>query len=176
VGRIVPATDGPVSLKARLDSGEVLGQAAMARTASIRTVEVVPPDATAAPTAVSAVLEADQIVLGPGSLYTSVLAVTAVTGISNALRATRARRVYVCNLRPQRPETAGFGLGEHLEALAAHGVEPDVVVVDPRWLPERPGGLGAGLGAEVIEASVGRDDGVAHDPVRLAAVLADLVG
>ena len=176
VGRIVPATDGPVSLKAQLETGEVVGQAAMARTGSIRTVSVVPPDAPASTEAVRAVLEADQIVIGPGSLYTSVLAVTSVAGIGEALGRTAARKVYVCNLRPQVPETEGYDLVQHLEALEAHGVVPDVVVHDPRWLaeagadPARPGA------PVVVEAQVGRDDGFAHDPARLAAVLADLVG
>jgi uncharacterized cofD-like protein len=176
VGRIVPATDGPVSLKAQLETGEVVGQAAVARTGSIRTVTVVPPDAPASAAAVRAVLEADQIVLGPGSLYTSVLAVTSVAGIGAALEQTAARKVYVCNLRPQVPETEGYDLGQHLEALMAHGVVPDVVVQDPRWLadsgsePVLPGS------PVVVEAPVGRDDGLAHDPARLAAVLADLVG
>lgn len=176
VGRIVPATDGPVSLKAQLEAGEVVGQAAVARTGSIRTVTVVPPDAPASPEAVTAVLEADQIVIGPGSVYTSVLAVTSVAGIAEALRRTTARKVYVCNLRPQVPETDGYDLGHHLEALAAHGVVPDVVVHDPRWLPD-PEGTPARSGFPVVvEALVGRNDGVAHDPARLAAVLADLVG
>ena len=176
VGRIVPATDGPVSLKAQLETGEVVGQAAMARTGSIRTVSVVPPDAPASPEAVRAVLEAHQIVLGPGSLYTSVLAVTSVAGIGEALAQAGARKVYVCNLRPQVPETGGYDLVQHLEALLAHGVVPDVVVHDPRWLADI-GSAPALPGAPVVvEAQVGRDDGLAHDPARLAAVLADLVG
>ena len=176
VGRIVPATDGPVSLKAQLEAGEVVGQAAVARTGSIRTVAVVPPDAPASTQAVAAILEADQIVMGPGSLYTSVLAVTSVAGIGDALRRTRARRVYVCNLRPQVPETDGYTLAQHLEALVAHGVVPDVVVHDPRWLGSAAEGVALPGSPVVVEAQVGRDDGVAHDPVRLAAVLADLVG
>ena len=176
VGRIVPATDGPVTLKAQLETGEVMGQAAVARTGSIRTVAVVPPDAPASAEAVRAVMEADQIVIGPGSLYTSVLAVTSVAGIGDALGRTGARRVYVCNLRPQVPETEAYRLGQHLEALAAHGVVPDVVVYDPRWLPAQEDRAPLPGSPAVVEAQVGREDGAAHDPVKLAAVLADLVG
>jgi len=171
VGRIVPATEGPVTLKGVSDLGEVHGQAAVARTGRVHTVSVVPPDAPASPRAVEAILEADQVVLGPGSLYTSVLAVAAVPDIGEALARSRALKVYVCNLRPQLPETDGYRLGDHLAALAAHGVVPDVVVYDPRWM-----GAPAVRPPRLIEAPVGSEDGTVHDPGRLAAVLADLVG
>jgi len=171
VGRIVPATEGAVTLKGVSDLGEVHGQAAVARAGRIHAVSVVPPDAPASRRAVDAILQADQVVLGPGSLYTSVLAVAAVPDIGEALSRSRALKVYVCNLRPQLPETDGYQLGDHLAALAAHGVVPDVVVYDPRWM-EASGELPARL----IEAPVGVEDGTVHDPGRLAAVLADLVG
>ena len=59
-----------------------------------------------------------------------MLAASAVSGIAEALRRTQAQRVYVCNLRPQLPETAGFDVAAHVEALARHGVAIDVVVCD----------------------------------------------
>lgn len=171
VGRIIPATSGPVALKAAADHGEVHGQAAVAQAGRIHRVSVVPPDAAASPAAVEAIEGAAQVVLGPGSLYTSVLAVTAVPDIAEALARSRGVRVYVCNLRPQLPETEGYDLADHLDALAAHGVVPDVVVYDPRWMQE-----GRPPGVRLVPAQVGTDTGEAHDPARLAVALADLVG
>ena len=71
-------------------------------------VSLVPDDALPPPLAVERILEADQVVIGPGSLFTSVLAAVAVHGIAEAVAAAKAQVVYVCNLRPQLPETAGL--------------------------------------------------------------------
>ena len=179
-GRVLPATVGPVVLKAEVEHGHVEGQVAVANTERIRGVSIVPVDAEPPPDALAALAEADQIVLGPGSLFTSVLAVLAVPAIREALRAAaattaptarrRPRIVYVCNLRPQVPETAGFDLADHLDALAAHGVVPDVALFDPltmgRGLPKVP----------VVAADLSAPGGTGHDPAKLAASLADLVG
>jgi uncharacterized cofD-like protein len=169
-GRILPATASPVVLKAESAGGEISGQAAVSRAGRIHYISIVPPDAEAHPDSVRAILEADQVVIGPGSLYTSILAVAAVPELEQALRRTRARTVYVANLRPQEPETSGYDLEAHLRALALHGVEPDTVVYDPRWL-ER-----GRVSSEVVEARVGREDGAGHDATELAAVLAHLMG
>jgi uncharacterized cofD-like protein len=101
VGRVLPATTHPVQLRAVVGSGaEVRGQVAVARQPDLELVTVDPPDAPVCAPALEAILAADQVVLGPGSLYTSVLAATAVPGIAEGLAATSARLVYVCNLRP----------------------------------------------------------------------------
>jgi 2-phospho-L-lactate transferase/gluconeogenesis factor (CofD/UPF0052 family) len=83
--------------------------------------------------------------------------------------ARRDGRVYVCNLRPQVPETAGFDAAAHVAALRAHGVVPDTVVHDPAAMPA------GDLDVTVVEAAVARPDGLAHDPQRLADVLARLL-
>src|SRR5207245_2496796 len=88
-------------------------------------------DAQPPPAALDAIARADQIVLGPGSLFTSVLAVVAVPAIGDALNATKATKVYVCNLREQVPETEGFDVAAHVTALAGHRLAVDVVVYDP---------------------------------------------
>ena len=98
-----------------------------------------------------AVADADQVVIGPGSLFTSVLAVCVVPGIRDALAARTGGRVYVCNLRPQLPETAGFTAEDHLRAVLDHGVPVDVMVrrrapaavARPGRLLGRAGGRGA---------------------------------
>jgi uncharacterized cofD-like protein len=173
-GRVVPATRDPVVLKAVVHSpdgdGLVEGQVAVANCGRIVGVSLVPADAEAAPEALAALARADQVVLGPGSLFTSVLAVVAVPAIREALARSNARKVYVCNLREQLPETAGYDVAAHVEALAAHGLQVDAVVCDPGALPV--GALPAGVVA--VRERVARDDAAAHDPERLAAALASL--
>ncbi len=81
--------------------------------------------------ALEALARADQVVMGPGSLFTSVLAAVAVPGLAEGIRTSPGRRVYVANLRPEGQETAGYDVADHVAALAAHGIEVDVVVADP---------------------------------------------
>ncbi|MGH9075299.1 MAG: 2-phospho-L-lactate transferase CofD family protein, partial [Acidimicrobiales bacterium] len=100
----------------------------------------------------------------------SVLAVVAVPALTEAVGASAARKVYLCNLRPQRPETSGYDVAAHVEALVAHGVDPDVVLCDTTGMrlgePCRPW----------VDRRLSRPSGLAHDPARLAAALVDLVG
>jgi uncharacterized cofD-like protein len=168
-GVILPATAGPVRLKAQVAGREVVGQVLVQDAAGpISGVELVPADPEPAPGAADAIADADQVILGPGSLFTSVLAVTVVPALREALAARTGGRVYVCNLRPQLPETAGYDAAAHVRALQAHGVEVDVVVNDPKAMPT------GSLDVPVVEASLARPDGLAHDPVLLAAVLRSL--
>jgi len=175
-GTVVPATTEPVVLEAVVHSGDgasrgsVQGQVAVATAGRIATVSLVPADARPPRAALAALADADQVVLGPGSLFTSVLAVAVVPAIREALEATSAPKVYVSNLRVQQPETAGYDLGAHLDALAAHGVDVDVVLAHPGALPR------GRVSVEVVEHPVARDDGRAHDPARLASALQSLVG
>lgn len=169
-GRVLPATTDPVVLKADADCGPVAGQVAVMGTGHIRMVSLVPDDPSVPPAVVEALLGADQIVLGPGSLFTSVLAAIAVPGVREAIEGSPASVVYVCNLRPQVPETEGFDVAMHVGALVDHGVTPDLVVCDPA-------GLATGHPpVTVVEASLARPNGLAHDPTRLAAVLSGLLG
>lgn len=169
-GRVLPATTTPVVLKAEADGSPVEGQVAVAQARRVAKVSIVPPDAEPPPAALEALARAHQVVMGPGSLYTSVLAAAVVPALNAALSRTSARKVYVCNLRPQVPETEGYDLADHVEALAAHGVEVDVVVHDPRCMPR------GDLKVECLEREVGREDGSGHDPDKLAQALSALVG
>jgi uncharacterized cofD-like protein len=137
----------------------------------LRQVRLDPPGVKAPPGLADAILRADQVVLGPGSLYTSVLAAAMVDELREALAATAARRVYVSNLRAEAAETKGYGLVDHVDALVAHGIPVDVVVADPRApiSRERP------VAAEVVAADVAVAPARAvHDSDKLAAVLARL--
>ena len=168
-GRVLPATTELVVLKAEVEGGSVSGQVAVMGNDHIRQVSLVPDDAVAPGPVLDAIRSADLIVLGPGSLFTSVLAAVAVPGITDAIQASAGRTVYVCNLRPQVPETTGFDVGMHITALVAHGVDADVAIYDA-------GGLTLGRPSiPVIEASLCRPNGLAHDPTKLANVLSDLL-
>jgi len=170
VGRVLPATSVPVVLKAEAADGPVEGQVRVSSTSRISGVGLVPPDAAPPPAVLRAIAEADQVVIGPGSLFTSVLAVIAVPAIRLALAATEARTVYVANLRPQAPETAGFDVAAHVAALQSHGLTPDVVLRDPAGLP-----LGD-IDVEWVDAPLAADGGTVHDPARLASALTQLLG
>jgi uncharacterized cofD-like protein len=180
-GHVFPATTEVVSLRAQVDGDVVEGQVAVAQTASpIQAVFLSPPDPVAEPCAVEAIREADQVVLGPGSLFTSLIATVMVPGIRRALTATSARRVFVCNSRTQAGETTGLNASAHLESLLAHAgphaVDTVVVqspeVADDGVVLDR-GALGFS-GVEVVEADLVGSGG-SHDPELLAKVLAGLV-
>jgi uncharacterized cofD-like protein len=171
-GRVLPATSVPVVLKARVGGREVLGQVRVADAeAPIEGVSIVPPDASAPPEALAAIAEADLVAIGPGSLFTSVLATCVVPDVAAALAARAGGRVYVCNLRPQLHETDRFSAADHLAVLAAHGVPVDVMVHDPATMP-----LGRPLdpAIKVVAAALSRFGGEGHDPARLGAVLSGL--
>jgi uncharacterized cofD-like protein len=180
-GRVFPATTEVVSLRAQVDGQMVKGQVAVARAASpIQAVFLHPPDPVAEPRAVEAICEADQVVLGPGSLFTSLIATVMVPGIRRALTATTARRVFVCNSRTQAGETTGLSASAHLESLLAHAGPHavDTVVVQSPEIARDGVVLDRGAlrfsGVEVVEADlVGPSGG--HDPELLAKVLAGLV-
>lgn len=176
VGRVLPATTEKVVLKATRDGVEVNGQVAVSRAGRIERVSLVPEGCEPPDEALDALASADQIVLGPGSLYTSVLAACAVAGIARAIAASGGQCVYVCNLRPQLPETEGYGVAEHVAALRRHGVDVDTVLWDPS------SGMSLGhAGARdlavttVLQRDLAGKDGLAHDPVKLAAALSDLL-
>jgi uncharacterized cofD-like protein len=120
-GRVVPASADPVQLVAELDDGRVVhGEssigAARGRVAALR----LEGRTHATADAVEAIHGADVVVLGPGSLYSSVLASLLVPGIPEALRSTAATRVIVVNLFTQAGETDGYGAADHLRAVQRH--------------------------------------------------------
>jgi uncharacterized cofD-like protein len=169
-GDVLPATVERVVLKAESDHGQVAGQVAVSRAGHIQAVSLVPGDARPPELAVERILAADQIVIGPGSLFTSVLAAAAVGGIADAVSRSRAQRVYVCNLRPQQPETAGFDVAAHVDALNRHNVEVDVVITDSSQ------GMSLGdLGISALDFHLTEGNALVHSPVRLAHALASLL-
>ena len=176
VGRVRPATAESVVLKADIEGESVHGQVAVMTVGGrIRRVEVVPRDAAAHPDSVSAIAAADQIVLAPGSLYTSLLPVLVVSALRDAVATTPGRVVQICNLRAQPPETTGLDATDHLRAVLDHGGRVDT------FLYERDGALPVdedrirGWGVRPFGAALGRRSGLVHDPAKLAQALADLL-
>jgi uncharacterized cofD-like protein len=175
VGRVLPATVGPVVLKADVEGRPVQGQVAVQSTSGrIAHVSLVPPDARAPAEVLGAIDGADLVVLAPGSLFTSLLPVLAVADVRTALAGTRARVVQVANLRAEAAETAGLDATDHLRAVLDHGAPVDAFVY------QRDGALAAdddeirGLGVEPVAADVAGVNGLVHDPGRLGALLSRL--
>jgi len=126
-GQVLPSTLTPVILEAsvKFDSREdpevIIGESAITLAGGcIEQVRLVPPDVPAYQPAIEAILNADLVVIGPGSLYTSILPNLLVPGITRALMDTGARRIYVCNLATQPGETDNYSVGNHVEAINRH--------------------------------------------------------
>jgi len=142
-GRVVPATGTAITLHARLDDGtEVAGQSRIARTNRVDRVWVEPADVRATEDAVHAIAEAEIIVIGPGSLFTSLLPALLVPGMRETIAASGALVVFACNVATQPGETGGFDLADHLDALARHGAGhlPDLVLANNRFNALAPRG------------------------------------
>jgi uncharacterized cofD-like protein len=200
-GRVLPVSPTPITLHARTTDGAVVdGQSHVMRTTDIERVWISPEDVEASEDALTAIAEAELIVLGPGSLYTSLLPSLLIPAIRDAVMTATAPRIYVCNVATQDGETTGFDLAAHVEALVAH-TSPNLIdiVLANNHLAGRPA-LGQ-TGAVIDDAEAPRpvqlrwppsvmplprlildeviDPGNAHnhDPARLAtAVLSALEG
>ncbi len=184
-GRVLPMANEPLDITAHvrgLDADPattrvVRGQVEVATTeGTIASVALEPDQPAACPEAVEAVLNAEWVILGPGSWYTSVIPHLLVPELRAALEKTDARLVVVLNLEPQEGETPDFGPEDHLGALWEHAPDLRVhtVLADPRSVaePERLRDLFACSGARLHLADVGVAGEARHDPVRLATALA----
>ncbi|MCK9869815.1 uridine diphosphate-N-acetylglucosamine-binding protein YvcK [Nocardiopsis dassonvillei] len=183
-GRVLPMSSVPLDIAAEVSGIDparpdelttVRGQVACASTSGkVRSISLIPEDPPASPQAVKAVREADWVVFGPGSWFTSVLPHLLVPDLAQALVTTRAKRMVALNLSPQRGETDGFRPETYLEVLREHAPKlgVDVVLAD-RGTVEEPEPLVrvvGELGGRLELAELSRDDGTPrHDPDRLAA-------
>lgn len=190
-GRVLPMSSVPLDIVAEVEGVDprkpdelttVRGQVACASTqGKVRSISLLPPAPPACPQAVKAVREADWVVFGPGSWFTSVLPHMQVPELASALTQTSARRLVVLNLSPQQGETDGFAAHTYLEVLAAHapGLSVDAVLADPQIL-DRPNSDPAHLertvrsmGGRLMLADLEAADSAGrHDPDRLAAAFA----
>lgn len=185
VGRVLPLSTQPIDIVADvagLDSAdpgaerEVRGQVAVATTpGNVVAVRLDPHPVNACPQAVDAVLDADWLVFGPGSWFTSVIPHLLVPDMMKAITTTSARTVVTLNMSAQDGETEGFAPETHLDVLAAHApdLRVDVVLAARRALEGGGTAMQAAadrLGAELVVAHLGNDQTIPiHDPQRLAA-------
>ncbi len=176
VGRVLPATTDVVVLKADVEGEPVEGQVAVMKSKGrIRRVELVPGDAAAPPEAGRAIEQADQVILGPGSLFTSVLAVLCVHELREAVLQAPGRVIQVANLRPEVPETAGLDATDHLRAVLEHGARVDTFLYEAQGRLAADEAVIAEWGVEPVGAQVARPDGLLHDPTKLAMALRSLL-
>lgn len=121
-GEVLPAANERITLHAELEDGTIItGESKIPSSGSrIHRVYVSPKNVAPLPRTITAIQEADLIIFGPGSLYTSVLPTILVEGIREAVLACTARKVYICNLTTQTGETIGYTASDHVRALYDH--------------------------------------------------------
>jgi uncharacterized cofD-like protein len=189
-GRVLPTTAHDVVLAAELDDGRIIeGESKITGARGrITRVSLRPADPTPLPDALEAIADADVIVLGPGSLYTSLIPNLLVPRVADALRESDAPCVYICNIMTQPGETDGYTAADHVRAIHAHtgtGMFSHVIVntqmPQSRALRDRY----AGQGSRPVEPAIGEleamglvavglplmseEELLRHDPVRLAS-------
>jgi uncharacterized cofD-like protein len=180
-GQVLPSTLVPVRLCGQVEGRTVHGQVAIGQARGrVQAVWLDPPQPAAVPEAVAAVRDAELVLLGPGSTFTSVVPNLLVPELGRAVAAASDRVVYICNLEAQQGETSGFAPEGHLAAILAHspGLRVGAVLCQqPRdaAAAEREVRAFAALGAGVVHAELAADDAPGrHDPARLAAALKEL--
>jgi uncharacterized cofD-like protein len=180
-GRVLPSTLVPVRLCGRVEGRNVEGQVAIATARGrVEAVWLEPRDPAAVPAAVAAVRHADQVLLGPGSTFTSVVPNLLVPELAAALVEASERLVYICNLEAQQGETSGFAPEGHLAVILAHCPGLRVGTVLCQRPPDAAGAARevrafAALGARVLHADLAADHAPGrHDAARLATALKEL--
>ena len=198
-GRILPVTSADVQLEAVFENGaRVVGESKISsfkkeQDCRIAHVALLPERPAALPAALQAIREADLILMGPGSLYTSVIPNLLVEGVVEAICRSEALKIYVCNILTQEGETEGYTAADHVDALLSHGAPGLVDLCLANSAPVRPGLVEKyreedaapilvdrerirAMGLELEEYPVASEGGdyARHDPDRLAAAVLDV--
>lgn len=198
-GRILPVTSADVQLEAVFENGaRVVGESKISsfkkeQDCRIAHVALLPERPAALPAALQAIREADLILMGPGSLYTSVIPNLLVEGVVDAICRSEALKIYVCNIMTQEGETEGYTAADHVDALLSHGAPGLVDLCLANSAPVRPGLVEKyreedaapilvdrerirAMGLELEEYPVASEGGdyARHDPDRLAAAVLDV--
>ena len=194
-GQVLPASAQTLRLMAEMDDGScVAGESQITRAGkTIRKLSISPADAKPVQAALNAIQDADACILGPGSLYTSVLPNLLVDGIAEALRQSQAVKIYICNVMTQPGETDHYTASRHVQAIfdhVGHGIIDYVVVNVQGVAPELQAtyaGQGAypveadleelrKLGVQVVEANlISETNLVRHDPLKLSRTILTMV-
>lgn len=157
-GRIYPSTDSNVTLEAELENGKIIrGETKISRSSvRIRRVRLVPRHVKPLPEVLEAIRQADLILIGPGSLYTSIIPNLLLSKVKEALQHTHATRVYIANLMTQPGETHGYSVADHVRAIYDHtqaGII-DWVVLNRKQVTPRALRRYRAKGAEPVRTSV----------------------
>lgn len=144
VGAVFPVTNEAVTLSALLNNGTVIdGESHIGihreeNDSGIKRVMLNPEKPKAVDGVIRAIERADIIVLGPGSLYTSIIPNLLVDGIAEAIKDSRAVKIYVCNIMSQAGETEGYSAYDHLTAIERHSYEgiADIVITNNAPIPD----------------------------------------
>ena len=191
-GRVIPASKEHVRLDAVMTDGTVVEGESQIPEAhkKIRRVQLFPKEVAAVPAALEAIESADAIILGPGSLYTSIMPNLLVDGVSKTLRNSKAIKIYICNVLTQPGETDGYTASQHAKAILDHTGQGaiDYVLVNSTPIPaemwqgtgstpveideDKVNAMGMGLiKADLMSATeVGR-----HDPDKLCAAVMKII-
>jgi uncharacterized cofD-like protein len=139
-GRVLPSTLESIKLAALMEDGsEVIGESMIPEAkGKIAKLRCIPENPKTIPDVIEAIQSAELIILGPGSLYTSVLPNLLISDIAEALSKSKAPKLYVANIMTQPGETDGYTVGDHLQAILDHCPYPNVVngVIVNNWLPD----------------------------------------
>ena len=189
-GKIIPATSQVITLLAEMEDGVVVKGEANIPTRANRISRVFYDQPVHAESeAIEAIRQADLIIYGIGSVYTSILPNVIIPEIQQELMKAKARKVYFCNAMTQPGETDGYCLEEHVAALRSHGVPVDEVITSTEIIPEdilvsyyRQGSTPVYIrdgqhDYEIIRRSllIFKDGLIRHDPKQIQAVISDLV-
>lgn len=188
-GRVLPVTLRSVHLEARLSNGKtVRGESSITKANSrIEQLYISPSSPPAGPKVLEAILDADAVVIGPGSLFTSIISNFLVKGISAALKKTKAPKIYVCNIMTQPGETSGYTLRGHLDTFKEYykGDLFDYAVANNGNIPKKVAARYARENSYPVDLDVSsygrtrivnsdivsRREYARHDPVKLAKVI-----
>jgi uncharacterized cofD-like protein len=194
-GSVVPSTLEKVALVAEhADGSETVGESSIPQAkAPIKRIFLRPANCRPSDEAIEAIRKSDAVVLGPGSLYTSIMPNLVVSKVYQEILSSKAVKIYVCNVMTQKGETDGYKASDHLKAILAHTTAGlvDYCIVNTARIPEemlkkyRDEGASPviadsdnikRLKSKVIEAHiVSTKDYVRHDSVKLAKIIIDLV-
>ncbi|HHW09693.1 MAG TPA: YvcK family protein [Firmicutes bacterium] len=195
-GRVLPSTLDPVVLQAEYTDGDTItGESRIPQPGKrIRKVSICPADAAPLDEALRAIAAADIIILGPGSLYTSVMPNLLVRPITAAIRESAAIKIYVCNVMTQPGETSGYSAADHLQAIFDHAGPglvhyclannapiSEAAAERYRRRGAHPVAVDAGrlqkLGVTpVVRSLISETDVVRHDPQKLARAVLEVAG
>lgn len=162
IGAVYPVTNESVQLAARLKNGDIIegeshiGFHRSGQGSGIDYVFLKPEKPKAVKGVIKAIKEADAVVLGPGSLYTSIIPNLLVDGVAEAVKESNAIKIYVCNIMSQAGETEGYTVSDHLEAIEKHSYRgiADAVIINSAPIPEGLKERYAAENAREVEADI----------------------